>query len=195
MRRSPVPHPHRRRYPEPVTPPTEFLRLALDPERLAVLGHAAVGPVDIALLAKMLGVPQRRILYAAGRLRDAGLLTPDLLLDRGALRDTARALPAIETASVELTEGPWSADEVSVMARFFQGSRLTQIPAQRSKRLLVLERLSQEFEPGLRYPERQVDLILQVFHPDHATLRRHLVDEGYLTRADGVYWRTGGRVG
>jgi hypothetical protein len=128
-------------------------------------------------------------------LRDAGLLTPDLLLDRGALRDTARALPAIETASVELTEGPWSADEVSVMARFFQGSRLTQIPAQRSKRLLVLERLSQEFEPGLRYPERQVDLILQVFHPDHATLRRHLVDEGYLTRADGVYWRTGGRVG
>jgi hypothetical protein len=169
--------------------------LALDPERLAVLGHAAVGPVDVALLAKMLGVPQRRILYAVGRLRDAGLLTSDLLLDREILRDTARALPTIETASVELTEGPWSVDEASVMARFFQGSRLTQIPAHRSKRLLVLERLSQEFEPGLRYPERQVDLILQLFHPDHATLRRYLVDEGYLTRADGVYWRTGGRVG
>ena len=57
----------------------------------------------------------------------------------------------------------------------------------------MLERLSQEFEPGLRYPERQVDFILQLFHPDHATLRRYLVDEGYLTRADGVYWRTGGR--
>ena len=64
-----------RRYPESVTPPTEFLRLALDPERLAVLGHAAVGPVDIALLAKMLDVPPRRILQAVRRLRDAGLLT------------------------------------------------------------------------------------------------------------------------
>jgi hypothetical protein len=169
--------------------------LALDPDRLAVLGHAVVGPVDTELLAKMLGVPQRRILQAVGRLRDAGLLTPDLLLDRAALRETARALPTVETASVDLTEGPWSANEVSVMARFFQGSRLTQIPAQRSKRLLVLERLSQEFEPGLRYPERQVDLILQCFHPDHATLRRYLVDEGFLTRAEGVYWRTGGRVG
>jgi hypothetical protein len=25
-------------------------------------------------------------------------------------------------------------------------------------------------------------------------LRRYLVDEGFLTRADGVYWRTGGRM-
>ena len=31
-------------------------------------------------------------------------------------------------------------------------------------------------------------------YPDYATLRRYLVDEGLLTRADGVYWRTGGRV-
>ena len=178
-----------------MTPPTEFLRLALDPERLAVLGHAAIGPVDVSLLARMLDVPRRRILQAVGRLRDAGLLTDDLRLDREALRDTARALPAVEAASAELTEGPWSTEEVSVMTRFFQGSRLTQIPAQRAKRLLVLERLSQEFEPGLRYPERQVDLILQLFHPDHAALRRYMVDEGYLTRAEGVYWRTGGRVG
>jgi hypothetical protein len=36
--------------------------------------------------------------------------------------------------------------------------------------------------------------MLQMYHPDHAALRRHLVDEGFLTRADGVYWRTGGRM-
>ena len=28
---------------------------------------------------------------------------------------------------------------------------------------------------------------------DYAALRRYLVDEGMLSRADGVYWRTGGR--
>jgi hypothetical protein len=27
---------------------------------------------------------------------------------------------------------------------------------------------------------------------DHAALRRHLVDEGFLGREGGVYWRTGG---
>jgi hypothetical protein len=33
-----------------------------------------------------------------------------------------------------------------------------------------------------------------LFYPDHTTLRRYLVDEGLLTRAEGVYWRTGGRA-
>ena len=27
-----------------------------------------------------------------------------------------------------------------------------------------------------------------------AILRRHMVDEGFLSRADGSYWRSGGRV-
>ena len=67
-------------------------------------------------------------------------------------------------------------------------------PARRSKRLVVLERLAQEFEIGIRYPEAEVRVILERFHPDHAALRRYLVDEGFLGREQGVYWRTGGRV-
>jgi hypothetical protein len=31
-------------------------------------------------------------------------------------------------------------------------------------------------------------------HPDTATLRRYLVDEGLLDRAGGEYWRIGGTV-
>jgi len=84
---------------------------------------------------------------------------------------------------------------LDVLSRFFAGRRLTQIPSSRSKRLLVLERLALEFEPGLRYEEREVDFTLQLFHADYASLRRYLVDEGLMTRAEGVYWRTGGRVG
>jgi len=29
---------------------------------------------------------------------------------------------------------------------------------------------------------------------DHAALRRYLVDEGFLSRQAGVYWRSGGTV-
>jgi hypothetical protein len=178
-----------------VVTPTWFLRLALDPDRLAVLGHAATGPVDVDGLAAALGVDRRRILEAVGRLREAGLLTAGLELDRMALRHLAQALPQVEPVAPDVVSGPWTAEETEVLARFFHGSRLTLIPAQRGKRLVVLERLAQEFEPGLRYPERQVDYTLQLFHPDYAALRRYMVDEGLLTRADGVYWRTGGRVG
>ena len=80
-----------------------------------------------------------------------------------------------------------------ILRSFFEGARLRQMPAQRSKRLVVLERIAQEFDPGVRYPEKEVSFMLQLLHPDYAALRRYLVDEGFLTRSDGVYWRTGGR--
>jgi len=41
--------------------------------------------------------------------------------------------------------------------------------------------------------EADVNFRLQLFHADYAALRRYLVDEGMLSRAEGVYWRTGGR--
>jgi hypothetical protein len=59
---------------------------------------------------------------------------------------------------------------------------------------VVLQRLALEFEVGVHYPERQVNETLTRFHPDAATLRRYLVDEGFLSREQGEYWRTGGRV-
>jgi hypothetical protein len=59
---------------------------------------------------------------------------------------------------------------------------------------VVLDRLSQEFDVGVRYPERQVNATLRRFHPDVAALRRYLVDEGFLDREASVYWRAGGRV-
>lgn len=173
--------------------PGDFLRLAVEPVRLAVLGHAAAGPVDVPRIAAALGVPERELLEAVGGLRQAGLLTDDLRLDVEALRGIGRSLPGLEPPAPEVLEGVWSSEELEVLARFFEGSRLREIPAARGKRRVVLERISQEFQPGVRYDERRVNSVLQVFHPDYAALRRHLVDEGFLTRAEGVYWRTGGR--
>ena len=174
--------------------PTDYLRIAVDPVRLAVLGRAAVGPVNAAALAGELGIDVRKVQREVGRLAEAGLLDESLELDRGALREIARALPQDVEADPAIVAGPWTADEATVLARFFSGSRLVEIPAARAKRALVMERLAQEFEPGLRYTEREVNSILQVFHPDYAALRRYLVDDGLLDRADGSYWRTGGRV-
>lgn len=176
-----------------MTNPTEFLRLALDPLRLAVLGAAARGPVDVEALAGELGTRPDRVERALGRLRAAGLIDTDLRLDVTALRAVAAQLPELAPADDEVLEGPWTADERQILARFFERDRLREVPTTRSKRLVVLERIVQEFEPGLRYDEREVDRRLQLVHPDHASLRRHLVDEGLLTRADGSYWRTGGR--
>jgi hypothetical protein len=81
-----------------------------------------------------------------------------------------------------------------VLRAFFRDGRLTEVPAKESKRRIVLERIALEFEPGVDYDERTVNAIVGRFSTDHAALRRHLVDEGFLDRDHGRYWRSGGRV-
>jgi hypothetical protein len=68
------------------------------------------------------------------------------------------------------------------------------IPTRRAKRLQVLDWLVQRFELGKVYPEAQVSEMLERAHPDYAALRRYLVEEDFLTREDGFYWRSGGTV-
>jgi hypothetical protein len=72
--------------------------------------------------------------------------------------------------------------------------RIERLPAKASKRLLVLDYVAQAFEIGHRYPEREVNATLLRYHDDYASLRRNLVDAGFLERDNGVYWRSGGTV-
>jgi hypothetical protein len=82
----------------------------------------------------------------------------------------------------------------AVFRAFFDQGHLKTMPAKRSKRLVVLDHIAQVFEPGVRYPETDVNAFLRAFHPDYAMVRRYLVDEGFLARDHGIYWRIGGGV-
>jgi hypothetical protein len=82
----------------------------------------------------------------------------------------------------------------AVFRAFFVGGRLQTMPVKRSKRLVVLDHIAKSFEPGVRYPESDVNAILRAFHPDYAMVRRYLVDEQFLSRDHGIYWRIGGSV-
>lgn len=87
------------------------------------------------------------------------------------------------------------ADREAVLRAFLDDQgRLKTIPTKIRKRLVILDLLSQEFEPGRHYDETTVNNRLRAFHDDVAALRRYLVEEGFLDRADGQYWRSGGTV-
>jgi hypothetical protein len=58
----------------------------------------------------------------------------------------------------------------------------------------VLDLLASQFEPGHYYAEPVVNELLSRFHPDYCAMRRYLVEEGFMARQDGVYWRAGGTV-
>ena len=84
--------------------------------------------------------------------------------------------------------------EQRVLDTFFDGDRLVLMPTRRAKRLVVLDHVAQLFELGRTYPEHEVNALLAPIHPDVPALRRYLVDEQYLSREGGVYWRSGGSV-
>jgi hypothetical protein len=86
-------------------------------------------------------------------------------------------------------------DKDAVLRAFLAADgSLKSIPTKIRKRLVVLDHVAQEFEPGEKYDESSVNNRLRAYHADVAALRRYLVEEGFLDRADGLYWRSGGTV-
>jgi hypothetical protein len=78
--------------------------------------------------------------------------------------------------------------EAKVLGSFLVDGRLDRIPAQEKKRHVVLRFLAEtDFRPGQSYPEKEVNQILALRHPDVASLRRYLVDGGYMERSAGIY--------
>ena len=174
----------------------DFLKHVLDPDRLAVVGIIASQEVTAEDLAQRTGLREREVVASVAPLVQAGIVERDgdvYRLRREALRDLAQDLPQPPPPDREVLKGMTEAEQ-AVLARFFRGKRLLEIPASRSKRLVLLERLALEFEPGRRYSEPEVNGILALWYPDYASLRRYLVDERYLDRSSGQYWRSGGRV-
>jgi hypothetical protein len=97
-----------------------------------------------------------------------------------------------------MTEDPAAVlDSISgnpLLRGFVRGDRIERMPAKHSRRRQLLAEVAQLFEPGVRYPEPTVNDLLVALYPDCATLRRYLIDEEFMDRADGVYWRIGGPV-
>ncbi|MPQ99882.1 DUF2087 domain-containing protein [Modestobacter sp. I12A-02628] len=168
--------------------------LLADETRLKVVAALALGAGTIEQVAAAAGLPLKDVALAARRLSRSGLVSRDghaLTLHAERFGAAARAAAESAPPPTPLSDDP---AEDAVLQAFVRDGRLVSIPAQRSKQLVVLRHLAAVFEPGVRYPEREVNALLAVWHPDVAALRRYLVDDGFLSRESGEYWRSGGYV-
>jgi hypothetical protein len=168
----------------------DIVGLLADETRLRVTAVIVLEPATTQEVAERAELPVRQAIEALSRLETGGLVERDpqgrWMFDFGRLRDVARSARPARDAAATPAE--------AILQAFITDGRLTQIPAARNKRLVVLDRLAAEFEPGRHYSEREVNEQLSPWHDDVAALRRYLVDEGFLSRDHGDYWRTGGTV-
>lgn len=167
--------------------------LLADDDRRAVFAALTLGATGLDQIVAASALPVERASKGLARLADAGLVVAG---DDGGLHVLGAAFARAARdalARPRSTEHADAPDEIrKVLDAFVTDGRLQKIPTARGKRLTVLDWLAQDFEPGVRYPERTVNTMLARRHPDTAALRRYLVDEEFLERRDGQYWRAGG---
>jgi ArsR family transcriptional regulator, arsenate/arsenite/antimonite-responsive transcriptional repressor len=165
------------------------------PTRLLILNLLAVKPRHTEELAAILKLQPATVSHHLSQLTAVGLLTAekeqyyqmyDLVAD--ALRRSLRELVTLSEPGLATAVSP-DAYRDKVLETFFRHGRLRQIPAQRKKRQVILEKLVEEFEFDQPYTELEVNRILVAFHDDVATLRRELIASQLMTRAEGVYRR------
>jgi hypothetical protein len=181
--------------PEPPTSAEALVGLLAEPARLQVVAALALGADAEDQLVKATGLDPRTVEAALERLVRGGLVRRErdgrVSLDAERFGEAARR-------SARRRKGPppeelgATPEQARVLRHFLEGGRLRSIPTAKGKRRVVLDFLAGQFEPGRRYPEREVNRILARFHPDVAALRRYLVDEEFLERREGSYWRAGG---
>ena len=171
-----------------------LLGLLADEDRLRTVAALVLGsgPATVSEVAATAGLDLRRAAKALTRLAGAGLVDQhgdSYLLRAERFREALDSLGRSEPAVPESGRGP---DADRILRIFVREGELVQIPAVHSKRLVVLDWLARLFEPGQAYPESEVNERLSAVHPDYAALRRYLVDDEFLHRRDGFYWRAGG---
>jgi hypothetical protein len=174
--------------------PEALCGLLAEPDRLKVYAAVVLGADLPSTVAERTRLPARTVVAALRRLQQGGLVKPvdgRLVAETDVFKDSVREF-APPVAAGEPMDPDRQKD--SILRTFIVDGRLVQVPAGRSKRRVILEHLAASFEPGVKYPEMAVDAILRSWHPDYASLRRYLVDEGLLDRQHGVYWRSGGPV-
>ncbi|MCF2571970.1 DUF2087 domain-containing protein [Brevibacterium sp. UCMA 11754] len=88
------------------------------------------------------------------------------------------------------TDPKADAFRAKTLRTFMSDGRLVSIPSKRKALVVILLEILRVFETDRIYREKDVNSILEAFHPDFARLRRELIDYRYLSRDahTGQYW-------
>lgn len=180
-----------------------------DENRLKLYGYLCQGEHNVSELAKLLKLSEPTVSHHIAKLRSAGMVNlreegthryyrahPGALLQFKDLVMRIDTLP-IESEAAE-SDNAWidalDMDESSrkVLRDYTFNGELTRIPSRQKKLLVVLDWLATKFQPDKMYTEKEVNAIISEVNNDFATLRRDLVDFGYLRRerGGGQYWVT-----
>lgn len=165
-----------------------------DTDRLRIAAVLVGRPANRMQLAEATGLPQRELLRQLGLLQYFGLVKlqepaprhPDqyspFVLDEEAFRAARQAMGKYRGRKPRPTD-----PRQMILETFMPGGKLYAMPHKQEQVTTILSEIAQKFSMDKQYEEREVNVILEEVNEDYCTLRRYLVDYGYLSRSGGVY--------
>ncbi len=174
------------------------LKALADGSRLLLVNALAERPHYVEELAQRLGLSPSTTSFHLRKLEEAGLVTKsqEQYYTVYALRPEQLGASLGELVHLAPSEAQAHKEQrrlkqyrEQVVRTFFHNGKLTQLPKQWKKRVIVAEEFLKDFLVGRDYSEKEVSDLIAARFSDYCTIRRILVDEGYMTRAAGVYKR------
>lgn len=179
---------------EVIEPLISLASALLDTDRVRIVAALVGEPANRMKLTELTGLSTKELLRQLGilqyfrlvRLEEPVPRRPDAYsryeLNMEAFRAARQAMGKYKGVKPR----PTDAREL-VLETFMPGGKLAALPRKNDQIVVILTEIARKFETEKQYTEREVNVILEEVDEDYCTLRRCLVDYGYLSRAAGIY--------
>ncbi len=173
-----------------------FFQVFSNESRLKLIGHLAGGEKSVGELADLLDLKEPTVSHHLAELKGIGLVSARA---EGTMRIYRLETKALETISKDIFAQPNLAalvkpseltEEERILRTWVKDGRIVDIPAQEKKKQILIRWVARQIDPARRWTEREFSDWLSQFNEDYAFLRRYLVDNHYMARENGIYWRT-----
>ena len=176
-----------------------FFKALADANRLKLVGLLAENEATVEELAAMLEISASTVSHHLSKLAEIGLVSARAegyysvyYLETEALERMAKRLLADETLPEVAKDLDRKAYDREVLKNYLnEDGSIQQLPTNRRKLDVVLRYITEHFDSGKIYTEKQVNQVIGTLNEDISGLRRDLISVGYLDRKkDGSeYWR------
>ena len=184
------------------------LKALADESRLALLRMLNEREITVGELAQKIELSEPTVSHHLARLREAGLVTLRMAGNQRYYRVNETGLARFKRLANEIEQMPvaaesvdddsawiaalgWSTTDQKVLRKHTQGRQIKFLPSKQNELFVMLRWLTTLFEAERMYSEAEVNELLKaVYEEDYVSLRRDLVDMGYLRRerGGGKYW-------
>jgi hypothetical protein len=175
---------------EAIQPLISLATALLDNDRLRIAGLLAGEPASRMEMAQATGLSHKELLRCLDSLQSFGIVKlqeparrdPDPYsryeLNSEAFRAARQAMGKFKGVRKRPSDS-----RLLTLDTFMPDGKLTAMPLKQPQIVVILDEIALKFELDKQYSERDVNVILkEVTENDYATIRRYLVDYGYLSR-------------